>query len=127
MLRVLLVAVGGAIGSLLRYVISGVAQNLFRYSTFPSGTLVVNLLGCLLIGVASQLAEARGAFNDLSRALLFVGILGGFTTFSTFGNETFSLFRSGSNSLGLTNIGLQVLGGLSCVWIGRSIAYVIWR
>jgi CrcB protein len=127
MLKVLLVAVGGSIGSVLRYAASGLAQDLFRNSTFPVGTLLVNLAGCLLIGAGSQLAEARGAFSDSSRALLFIGVLGGFTTFSAFSNETFSLFRSGSPLLGWLNVAVQVLGGLGCVWLGRYAACLIWR
>jgi len=127
MLKVLLVAVGGSIGSVLRYAASGLAQDLFRNSTFPFGTLLVNLAGCLLIGAGSQLAEARGAFSDSSRALLFIGVLGGFTTFSAFSNETFSLFRSGSPLLAWLNVAVQVLGGLGCVWLGRYAAYLVWR
>lgn len=127
MLKVLLVAVGGSVGSVLRYAASGLAQDLFRNSTFPVGTLLVNLAGCLLIGAGSQLAEARGAFSDSSRALLFIGVLGGFTTFSAFSNETFSLFRSGSPLLAWLNVAVQVLGGLGCVWLGRYAACLIWR
>jgi len=127
MLKALLVAVGGGIGSVLRYAASGLAQDLFRNSTFPVGTLLVNLAGCLLIGAGSQLAEARGAFSDSSRALLFIGVLGGFTTFSAFSNETFSLFRSGSPLLAWLNVAVQVLGGLGCVWLGRYTACLVWR
>jgi fluoride exporter len=127
MVKVLLVALGGAIGSVLRYLGSGFAQSLFRSASFPVGTLLVNLVGCLLIGAGSQLAESRGAFSDSARALLFVGVLGGFTTFSAFSNETFNLFRSGSAGLGWLNATTQVLGGLACVWIGRSVAFMVWR
>jgi fluoride exporter len=127
MLKVLLVAVGGAAGSVLRYLASGAAQSLFRTATFPVGTLLVNLAGCLLIGAGSQLAESRGAFADTTRALLFVGVLGGFTTFSAFSNETFSLFRSGSTALGWLNVGAQLAGGLGSVWLGRALAFAVWR
>ncbi len=127
MVKVFLVALGGAAGSVLRYLASGVAQSAFRSATFPVGTLLVNLVGCLLIGAGSQLAESRGAFGDTARALLFVGVLGGFTTFSAFSNETFNLFRSGSTLLGWVNVTSQLAGGLGCVWLGRSLAFLVWR
>ncbi len=61
------------------------------------------------------------------RALLFVGVLGGFTTFSASSNETFNLFRSGSALLGWSNVASQLVGGLSRVWLGRSLAFLVWR
>ena len=125
--NVLAVALGGAIGSVLRYLASGVAHGTFRSSTFPVGTLLVNLAGCLLIGAGSQLAESRGAFGVTARAFLFIGVLGGFTTFSAFSNETFNLFRSGSTLLGWVNVASQLVGGLGCVWLGRSLAFLAWR
>jgi CrcB protein len=127
MLKAALVALGGAAGSVLRYVTSGFAQSLFRSSTFPVGTLLVNLIGCFLIGAGSQLAESRGAFGDTARVFLFIGVLGGFTTFSAFGNETFNLFRSGSTLLGWLNVVAQLGGGFGCVWLGRSVAFLAWR
>jgi fluoride exporter len=87
----------------------------------------VNLVGCLLISAGSQLVESRGAFGVTRRALLFVGVLGGFTTFSASSNETFNLFRSGSTLLGWFNVAGQLVGGLSCVWLGRSLAFLVWR
>ncbi len=127
MLRVLLVGSGGFAGSVLRYLLSGTAQSIFRSATFPVGTLLVNISGCFLIGLLSQLAESRGAFSDSTRTLVFVGILGGYTTFSAFGNETMNLFRSGESSLAILNITAQLGGGLACVWLGRTAAYLIWR
>jgi CrcB protein len=126
MLNVALVAVGGAVGSVMRYMLSGLVHSTTRFEGFPVGTLVVNLLGCLLIGAGSYLAESRGAFGESARLLLFVGVLGGFTTFSAFSNETFALMRSGG-ALGWLNIVVQVLGGLACVWAGRTIAFMVWR
>jgi CrcB protein len=95
--------------------------------SFPYGTLVVNLAGCFIIGFLSYLADARGVFDADARAFVFVGILGGFTTFSTFGNETMNLFRDGENGFALLNVGLSVVVGLVLVWLGRSLAYLIWR
>jgi fluoride exporter len=127
MVRVLLVGLGGFIGSVLRYLLGGLFQAVFNAAAFPAGTVLINLTGCLVIGLLSQLAESRGAFSDLTRALVFTGILGGYTTFSTFGNETMNLFRSGDVLLGIANAGTQVVGGLFLVWAGRAIGQLVWR
>lgn len=126
MTRVLLVGAGGFLGSAARYLLSGLAQGLFRTASFPAGTLAVNLSGCLVIGVLSQLAEARGAFGDPGRAFLFAGVLGGFTTFSAFGNETVNLLRDGGATLAALNVAAQVGGGLLCVLAGRALAHLVW-
>ena len=91
------------------------------------GTLAVNLTGCFVIGFLSQLADAREVFTPESRAFVFVGILGGFTTFSTFGNESINLFRGGENIYGFAYVGAHVLLGLGAVWLGRAVAFVLWR
>ena len=127
MLRVLLVGLGGFAGSVLRYLLSGVSQNLFQTARFPVGTMIINVSGCFVIGLLSQLAESQGAFTELTRALVFAGILGGYTTFSTFGNESLNLFRAGDFLLGLLNVGVQVIGGLSLAWLGRVVGQLIWR
>ena len=77
----LLVGIGGFLGSVARYLVSGYVQQVTNSVGFPYGTLVVNLTGCLVIGFLSQLADARGAFTPESRALIFAGFLGGYTTF----------------------------------------------
>ncbi len=127
MVRVLLVGLGGFIGSVLRYLLGGVAQNLFQTARFPIGTTLINLTGCFVIGLLSQLAESQGAFTELTRAFVFAGILGGYTTFSTFSNESLNLFRAGDSWLGLLNVAIQVLGGLSLAWLGRVGGQLIWR
>lgn len=126
-LKLLLVGAGGFAGSVARYLASGYVQNLSGSIGFPHGTLAVNLAGCFVIGFLSHLADARGVFSADSRAFMFIGILGGFTTFSTFGNETMNLFRDGENSHALLNVGAHVVIGLFFVWLGRSLAYLIWR
>jgi CrcB protein len=125
--RVVLVGTGGFIGAVLRYWLSGYVQQFSQSNLFPFGTLAVNFLGCLVIGFLSQLAEEHGAFTAETRVLVFTGILGGFTTFSTFGNETMSLLRDGQDALALGNIAGHLLLGLGGVWLGRSLAYLIWR
>jgi CrcB protein len=125
--NLILVGVGGFIGSVARYLVSGYVQQLGNGNLFPFGTAAVNVIGCFVIGLLSQLAEARGVFSPEARALVFVGVLGGFTTFSTFSNETFNLFRSGESAAALFNLGLQIIGGLGAVWLGRTVAYLVWR
>ncbi|HMJ24222.1 MAG TPA: fluoride efflux transporter CrcB [Pyrinomonadaceae bacterium] len=124
--KLFLAGIGGFIGSSLRYAATGYVQQLSRSIDFPYGTLAVNLIGCFLIGLLSQLAEARGVFTAESRTFVFIGILGGFTTFSAFGNETMNLWREGQNTLALANVTAQVFLGLGLVWIGRALAYQIW-
>ena len=119
--------VGGFVGSVLRYWVSGWVQQVTASAGFPFGTMAVNLLGCLVIGLFSQLADVRGVFTPETRALVFVGVLGGFTTFSTFSNETFNLFRDNEAVSALTNLTLQIALGLGAVWLGRTLAYWIWR
>ncbi len=123
--KLLLVGAGGFVGSILRYLVSGYIQQITTSATFPFGTLAVNLIGCFVIGFLSQLAEARGVFTPESRALVFVGFLGGFTTFSTFGNESVNLFRDGENFFALVNTALHVVVGFGAVWLGRSVCYLI--
>lgn len=127
MTKFLLIGAGGFIGSVLRYLVSGSVQALSQSIAFPYGTLAVNILGCFCIGFLSELADVRSFIGADTRAFLIVGILGGFTTFSAFGNETMNLLRDGEAALALMNVGAQVLLGLGAVWLGYTLAYVIWR
>jgi len=124
---ILYVALGGAVGSTARYIIGTWAQTASKSIDFPYGTLTVNLIGCFVIGFLSQLAETRGAFTPESRALVFIGVLGGFTTFSSFGNDTVNLLRDTGMFNALANVGANVILGLALVWLGRAVAYWIWR
>ncbi len=125
--KALFVGAGGFIGSVLRYWVSGVVQQNANNPSFPFGTLAVNLIGCLVIGFLSQLAEVRGVFTPEARAFVFVGILGGFTTFSTFGNETMNFLRDGENLSAFWNLSAHMLLGLAAIWLGRSLAFWLWR
>ena len=127
MTKLLLIGAGGFLGSVLRYLISGFAQMLSQSIAFPYGTLAVNVLGCFCIGFLSELFDARSLVCPDTRAFLVVGILGGFTTFSAFGNETMNLIRGGDLALALLNVGAQVLVGLGAVWLGSTLASGIWR
>lgn len=127
MIRLLLVGAGGFIGSVLRYLVSGYVQQWSKSIGFPYGTLAVNVIGCLLIGFLAALVETRGLFTPEARAFVFIGLLGGFTTFSTFGNESMNLWRDGENLLVLANITGHLLLGLGAVWLGRGLALQLWR
>lgn len=118
----LFVGCGGFVGSVVRYVLSGIIQRLTGSFTFPYGTLAVNLVGCFAIGVLGGLFESRGVFSEPARLFLLVGLLGGFTTFSTFGFETFSLLRDGETPAALGNAIVQVVGGVAAVWAGIVIS-----
>lgn len=126
MTKLLLIGAGGFIGSVCRYLLSGLVQGLSRSISFPFGTFAVNLAGCFFIGLFAHLSESRGFLSDSSRAFVFVGLLGGFTTFSAFSSETFNLLRDGETSLAFLNILGQVALCLLSVWLGRAGASWVW-
>lgn len=127
MTNILLVGLGGFIGSIMRYLASGYVQQSTKSIDFPFGTLAVNVIGCFVIGFLAQLAEEHGVFTSESRSFVFVGILGGFTTFSSFGNETLNLARDSQIINALVNVGANVILGLFAVWLGRTVSFLIWR
>ena len=120
----LLVALGGAAGSLLRFWMSGVAQRAVpatgTLSLFPVGTLTVNVLGCLVVGALAEIGDRRGPLTPDVRALLMVGFLGGFTTFSAFANETVAVWRSGATLVSVLNVTMSVALCLAGVVLGRG-------
>ena len=122
MKQIFLVGIGGFCGAILRYKVGGFMLHHFDTPKFSFGTLTVNLIGCLLIGLLSGLAEKRGMLSPESRLLLITGFLGGFTTFSSFEYETFFLLRRGRMLLALAGVALSVFGGLFAVWLGWQIA-----
>lgn len=113
---VLLVGGGGFLGSGLRYGISGLAQRLDPSAGFPVGTLTVNAIGCFLIGLVGALADSRGLFGPEMRLFFFIGVLGGFTTFSTFRFETFALLRAGETIRASANVLGSVFRCLVGLW-----------
>jgi CrcB protein len=120
-MSILIVFLGAGIGGVLRYAMSPAIQRACNEWSFPIGTFSVNMLGCLLIGLLAQIAETKGIFSGEMRLFLFVGILGGYTTFSSFGLETFQLLRDGQILYAIANAALQVVLGLLCVWAGWAI------
>lgn len=126
-MRLLLIGLGGFVGAVARYLLSGAVQAVATESVFPYGTLAVNILGCLGVGLIAELSELRGIPGSDGRAFLVIGLIGGFTTFSAFASETVHAMRDGMFSVAaanvLGNIGLCLLA----VWAGRALALLLWR
>ncbi len=116
-----LVGTGGFVGAIFRFGLSGFVQRSAGVAAFPYGTLVVNLLGCLLIGLAVGLMDARQLIHPEFRSFALVGILGGFTTYSTFGLETFALLRDADYLRAFASVTLHLVAGLLLVWIGYTL------
>ena len=127
MIRILCVGLGGFLGAVLRYAISGLVQDWSKSIDFPYGTLAVNIIGCLIIGLLSYVSESRGLFSAEMRLFVFIGILGSFTTYSTFSNEAMTLLGDGKHLMALSYIGAHLFLGLGAVWLGHVIAWQIWR
>jgi len=119
--RFFLVALGGVVGCVARYWLSGVVQRLGDHG-FPSGTLAVNIVGSLIIGIVMTLSLERGLVDERLRILLTTGFCGGFTTMSTFSYENFALLQDGEHLLAFANTGVTFAACLGAVWLGSVIA-----
>jgi CrcB protein len=115
-----LVGIGGFFGSVFRYWMSSWVHTFVSQPWRPAGTLVVNIIGCFLIGLLMGLADSRQLLKPDMRLLLVVGVLGGFTTFSAFGYETFALLRDRAIAGAILNVSAHILLGLLAVWMGFS-------
>ena len=124
MRALLLVAVGGALGAVARAILS-TAIHLRWPTTLPWGTIVVNLTGCLVLGVLSGVLESRPHLNDTVRSFGAVGVLGAFTTFSTFENETLALIQRGELVPALGNVIISLCAGLAAVWLGQTLGRAV--
>ena len=125
MYKIFFIGSGGFIGSILRYLVGIGMQRLFSSQNLPYGTICANVVGCFLIGLLYGLAEGKFVFSESTRAFFFVGLLGGFTTFSTFAFETYDLARNQYLALALANTGIQIIFGLFAVWLGYILARLI--
>jgi CrcB protein len=124
MTQLLWISVGGALGALGRYGVSGFVQNRTG-AAFPWGTLAANLLGCFIFGLAWTLAEKHLPVGGHARMAIFVGFLGAFTTFSTFAFESEALMRDAEWMLFMGNVALQNFGGIALIIIGMKIGKFI--
>jgi len=127
MYNILLVGIGGFVGALLRYLVSGYVQTLSHSVDFPYGTMAVNIIGCFLIGLLSQLIDSQAGITAEARLLLMVGLLGSFTTYSTFGSETLTLLQDQRLVMAFLNMGIHLAFGLSAVLFGRFTIILLWR
>ena len=118
MRQLIAIGLGGMVGSIMRYLFSGWFQTLSKSDIFPAGTLSVNILGCLIIGILGGYSETMEAFSPELRAFLMIGLLGGFTTFSSFEFETLNLLRNSQFLYAALNVSIQVFIGLMAVWAG---------
>lgn len=124
MSKLFLIGVAGFVGTLGRYWMSGVIAR--RYGeTFPTGTLVVNLVGCFLAGLLFYLLEERFLVNQTARTVVLIGFLGGFTTFSSFGLQTFTLLQDREFAFAMLNLTASNVVGLLLVWAGYTLAKVL--
>jgi CrcB protein len=122
MTKALLVGCGGFLGSALRYAVGGWVFHRAAGWAFPVGTLVVNVTGCAAAGLLAGLAEKRDLLSPDARLFPFVGVLGGYTTFSAFGLETVLLLQRQQPALAALNASLSVGLGLLALWLGLRLA-----
>lgn len=119
--QIVLVAIGGAAGSVLRYLTNVVVTKYFA-SIFPLATFITNVIGCFLIGLLVGSIEKHGLADSQLKWLLITGFCGGYTTFSAFGLENFSLFQSNNYGIAFAYIASSIIAGLFAVWLGLFVS-----
>ena len=125
MIKYLAVLAGGAFGTGLRYSLSTLIYSTIRQPTFPYANLVINISGSLMIGFLAEWFDTRALVSPTIRVAVLTGILGGYTTFSSFSFETYELLRDGEVWRGALNASASVLLGLAAVWAGVRIAQLL--
>jgi len=123
MQKTILIAFAGLAGTLLRYWLSGYVARQYG-ETFPWGTMAVNLIGCFVTGAVFYATEERFLINPTVRTVILIGLLGGFTTFSSYGLQTFTLLRDGEFGLATLNVVTSNVLGLFMVWVGYALGKV---
>lgn len=124
MLKIVAVAVGGGIGATTRYLVSNWAAERFGIG-FPYGTLIVNIVGCFIIGAFMTATTERFIINPYWRLIVTVGFVGGLTTFSSFSYECFKLIEDGSLTLVFYNIAGNFVLGFFATWLGISVVRIL--
>jgi len=125
LLQLFIIGMGGFVGAILRFVISAHVQQLNKGLFFPWGTLTVNLLGCLIMGILIQLNESWQFFSPEVKNFIFVGLLGSLTTYSTFSNDALNLFIEHRYAASMIYMTTQLIFGLLAVFVGRLISQLI--
>ena len=125
MVKYLAVLAGGAFGTGLRYSLSTLIYSMIRQPTFPYANLVINISGSFAIGLLAELFDTRLLVSPIVRIAVLTGIIGGYTTFSSFSFETYELLRDGEIWRGAVNASASVLLGLAAVWAGIRIAQLL--
>ena len=117
-LKCLYVGIGGSAGAILRYAAGSLVHSAVHSDKFPLGTLAVNVAGCLAFGIGYGVTGGMQNLSEETRAFVFVGLLGGFTTYSSFGFETVHLLRAGNAGTAATYVALSLILGIGAVWLG---------
>jgi CrcB protein len=125
--QVLLVGLGGFVGSIGRYLLGGLVLHQTTGWRFPLSTFCVNVIGCFTLGALAGVAERHAIISADARLFLFTGLLGGFTTFSAFGAEGVNLVRRGDIGVAIAYAALSVVSGFAAVWIGMKLFGVGFR
>ena len=120
MQQIVLVGLGGFLGSIARYKLGGLVLHHTMDWRFPLGTFVINVLGCIVAGILAGLIERHSLFSPDTRVLLFTGLIGGFTTFSAFGVETVFLLRRGEVAVAIAYVVLSLLCGFGALWLAMK-------
>lgn len=121
-MEIIFIGIGGFIGAVARHYVGNLVHDSLKIDNFPVGILIVNILGCLIIGLLSGFVETKDFLTNNLKSLVFIGLLGSFTTFSTFSNDTFKLITEGQIFSAIINIVISVSVGLIFVWLGYLLA-----
>lgn len=127
MKNILIVGLGGFLGSIARYKLGDLVLHMSAQGRFPFGTFTVNIIGCLVVGALAGVAERHAVFTSDHRLFLFTGVLGGFTTFSAFGLEAMYLIRRGEFGTAALYAGGSVVFGITAVWVGFRLVTLVSR
>jgi CrcB protein len=117
MQKTILIGLAGLAGTLLRYWLAGFVARQYG-EAFPWGTMAVNLIGCFITGAVFYLTEERFLISPAVRTVVLIGLLGGFTTFSSYGLQTFTLLRDGEFGMATLNVAVSNVVGLMMLWVG---------
>ena len=126
-MKILLIGLGGFLGAVLRYLASCGIHKLVKEDSFPAGTFAVNMIGCFFIGLALCFAANNDSFNDDLKFFIITGLLGAFTTYSTFSHDTYVLISNKAYFVAFGNVAGQLFGGIAATAIGYFITNLLMK